>query len=99
MNLSPYKIRLWVQLKMKSDLLKEILEMLQEVDGDEYAPKNVRTKIRDIYSVLTKEGDAISIKVDRSLAELDDLNEDINIPIHIKTRLWDIVCKLESIPQ
>jgi len=79
--------------------LSEILEGLAELDSDEYTPKNVKCKIKEICSVLTKEGVNISIKVDRSLAELDDLNEDGNVPIHIKTQLWDIVCKLESIPQ
>ena len=79
--------------------MSEILEGLAELDSDEYTPRNVKCKIKEICSVLTKEGVNISIKVDRSLAELDDLNEDTNVPIHIKTQLWDIVCKLESIPQ
>ena len=84
---------------MENEFLSEILEGLAELDSDEYTPKNVKCKIKAICSVLTKEGVNISIKVDRSLAELDDLNEDGNVPIHIKTQLWDIVCKLESIPQ
>jgi hypothetical protein len=84
---------------MKNKLFNEIIELLEELNCDECAPRVVRAKIKGIYDNLVNENDNISIRVDRSLQELDELGEDTNIPIHIKTRIWDIVSKLESIPQ
>jgi|TARA_Y100000310_G_scaffold343088_1_gene449136 hypothetical protein len=83
---------------MKNEQFREIIVLLNELNKDDCVPKSVRLKIKSIHSNLIKE-DSISMKVDRSLQELDDLSEDVNIPLHIKSQIWDIVSKLESIPQ
>jgi uncharacterized protein len=84
---------------MKDNLFREVVSLLEELNSDDCAPKNLKLKIKEIQTALICEECSTSIRVDRSLQRLDDLNEDTNIPIHIKTQLWDIVCKLESIPQ
>jgi uncharacterized protein len=84
---------------MKSEIFKEVLDTLEELGSDEFSSKSIKIRLQKISQDLTCEGCSTSIMVDRTLQKLDDLNEDTNIPTHIKTRLWDIVCKLESIPQ
>ncbi len=84
---------------MKSEIFQDVLDTLEELGSDEFSSKSIKIRLREICQDLTCDGCSISIKVDRSLQRLDDLNEDTNIPTHIKTRLWDVVCKLESIPQ
>ena len=83
---------------MTNDQFREILEALNELNRDDSTPRSVRLKIKQIYSNLIEDG-SVSIKIDRCLQDLDDLNEDVNIPSHIKSQLWDIVSKLECIPQ
>ena len=84
---------------MTHELFSEIIELLDELNSDENTPKVVKCKIKGVYDNVMDDGEAVSLRVDRSLQELDDLSEDANIPIHIKTQIWDIVSKLESIPQ
>ncbi len=84
---------------MTNELFNEIIELLEELDNDENTPKIVKCKIKEIYNNIVNDEEAVSLRVDRSLQELDDLSEDANIPIHIKTQIWDIASKLESIPQ
>ena len=84
---------------MTNDLFGEIIELIAELNDDENSPKVVKCKLQGVHNNLLNEDCALSLRVDRSLQELDELSEDVNIPIHIKTQIWDIVSKLESIPQ
>lgn len=84
---------------MENNLLKEIIRLLEDVNNDDCTPKLVKIKIKGIYENLLNEEKPVCIRVDKSLQELDEMGEESNIPIHIKTQIWDIVSKLESIPQ
>ncbi|MBT3690714.1 hypothetical protein HOG16_00540 [Candidatus Woesearchaeota archaeon] len=84
---------------MTNELFGEIIALLDELNNDENSPKLVKCKLREVYDNLVNNESAVSLKVDRSLQDLDELSEDANIPVHIKTQIWDIVSKLESIPQ
>ncbi len=79
--------------------LSEVLELLTYLQKDIMIPKNVRNKIKNAHSVLLEENKNLSLRVDRSIQELDDVAEDPNIPMDTKTRLWDLFSKLEGIQQ
>ncbi len=79
--------------------LSEILETLTHLQKDIMIPRNVRAKIKNAHSVLLDENKNLSLRVDRSIQELDDISEDPNLPIDAKTQLWDIFSKLECIQQ
>jgi len=82
-----------------SEQLSEVLELLVYLQKDIMIPKNVRNKIKNAHSVLLEENKNLSLRVDRSIQELDDVAEDPNIPIDTKTQLWDLFSKLECIQQ
>lgn len=84
---------------MKNNLFEDILKLLEEVNSDDCTPKLIRMRVRTIHNNLINEKENISMRIDRSLQELDDMGEDMSMPIHIKTQIWDIVSKLESITQ
>ena len=85
---------------MKNELeLGEVIELLNELQSDDLIPKNVRSKLKNASFALTEEGKTISLRVDKSIQELDSLSEDPNIPIHTKVQLWDLFSKLECIQQ
>ncbi len=79
--------------------LSEVLELLTYLQKDIMIPKNVRNKIKNAHSVLLEENKNLSLRVDRSIQELDDIAEDPNVPIDTKTQLWDLFSKLECIQQ
>jgi uncharacterized protein (UPF0147 family) len=84
---------------MKNEMFAEILELLGELNDDDCTPKVIRLKLREIHNNLLNEEESVSMRVDKSLQGLDDIGEDANMPTHIKTQVWDIVSKLESITQ
>ena len=82
---------------MLNEGLSEVLEVLNELKQDDSVPKNVKARLINACIALNCQEKSISIRVDESIQELDEIAEDINIPIYTRTQIWDIVSKLECI--
>ncbi len=79
------------------DQINEIVQMLAQIEEDSTAPKNVRARIRETINILQEEEQDMPVKVNKSLQELDELNNDPNVPQYIRTQIWSIVSSLEII--
>jgi len=77
---------------------EEIIEALTALKEDEGVPKNVRIKIDSIIRSLNDESE-LSMKVSKSLHNLDEISEDLNIPPFIRTQIWNISSMLEKLNQ
>ena len=75
---------------------EEIIEALTALKEDEGVPKNVRIKIDAIIHSLNDESE-LSMKVSKSLHNLDEISEDLNIPPFIRTQIWNISSMLEKL--
>lgn len=82
--------------KAAEETIKEILEALETLQEDTTVPKNLKNKLQDTIALL-KEDVEPSVKVNKALNELDEINEYTNIQSHTRTQLWNIVSMLESI--
>ncbi|MCD4759513.1 UPF0147 family protein [archaeon] len=82
---------------MNKEEVLSVLESLSQLQKDDEVPRNVRTRIANACSALMCETRSISIRVDESIQELDEISEDTNIPVYTRTQIWDIVSKLECI--
>ena len=80
---------------MPGDELKEIIDILIQIEGDFSIPKNIRFKIKNAITALNDEGKSMGLKVNRSLQELDSLGEEANLPVFTRTQIWNIVSSLE----
>lgn len=85
----------------KSDIdikaeLDHVISMLSSLEKDEGVPKNVKSKILSIIETL-KESTDLSIRVNKSLSELDEIAEDVNVPTFIRTQVWNITSLFEKI--
>lgn len=83
-------------IKMSEKIL-EIIESLAQIEGDDSVPKNVRNRIKGAITALQQEKLSLEIKKDKALQELDELDNNINIPTYTRTQIWDIVSSLESL--
>lgn len=82
---------------MISEKLSEIITNLLQIEEDKSVPKNIRIKVRNALEALKQDSISIEIKKDQALQELDNLDDDPNIPMHTRTEIWNIVTLLESI--
>ena len=75
--------------------LESLFQTISELVEDPSVPKNVKTKLGSIITLLKEEGD-LSIKINKALDELDDLAEDTNLHPYTRTQIWNLVSVMES---
>ena len=80
----------------EDDALAGIVEALQELQEDNTVPRNIKTKIQAIIDILNDDTEK-SIKVNKSLSELDEIADDVNLQQYTRTQIWNIVSMLETI--
>jgi len=82
---------------MSEDQITKIVEVLSQIESDTSVPKNIRIRISNAILALNEAETTIAVKIDRSLQELDSLDEDPNIPAYTRTQIWNVVSLLECI--
>ena len=80
---------------MSGNELKEIIDVLIQIESDFSIPKNIRGKVKNAINALRDDGKSIGIKVNKSLQELDSLDEESNLPTFTRTQIWSVVSSLE----
>ena len=76
--------------------MKEIIEILTELEEDNTVPKNVKEKVKIVSNMLKEEGD-VKIKVNKVLHELDEIADDPNLQPYTRTQIWNVVSMLEKV--
>ncbi len=79
------------------DSVKEVIELLSQIENDYTVPKNVRSKVKYAYVALQDATKSLAVRIDKSLQELDEISDDPNMPIYTRTQIWNVVSMLESI--
>jgi uncharacterized protein (UPF0147 family) len=82
---------------MSEETVNSIIEALSQIKEDLSVPKNVRIRMDNAIQALQDKNINIKVKVDKSLQELESLDEDPNIPVYTRTQIWDVVSLLESL--
>ena len=77
--------------------LQDIMETLALIEQDMSVPKNIRTRVKSAIIVLTEQPPStINVAFDKVIQELDELNEDPNVPVYTRAQIWSVVSSLES---
>ncbi len=76
--------------------LDAAIASLNEIHTDVTVPRNVRAKIEVIISAF-KDNTEISIKVNRTLSELDEIANDVNIQSYTRMQIFNVVSLLEKL--
>ncbi len=64
--------------------------------SDTSVPRNVRAKLTTARDRL-KSGDDFSTKVSSAVYALDEVSNDINMPMHARTLVWNLLSELETL--
>ncbi|MEK6856547.1 MAG: UPF0147 family protein [Nanoarchaeota archaeon] len=80
-----------------TDVKKEVLEILNTINGDSTVPKNVKQKIQEVGLILKDDSSNMALQINKVLQEIDDLSEKNNLPDYTRMQLWNIASLLETI--
>jgi len=80
-----------------SDNIRDIVELMAQIESDFSVPRNIRVKMKDAMNILEDdEGRMFAVRADKALEELEALSDDSNIPTYTRTQVWHIISLLEG---
>lgn len=82
---------------MEVERIRNVVDILGQIEDDFTVPKNIRMKIRGVVTSLHEETLSIDIRIDRSLQELDEISDDPNLSSFTRMQIWNVLSALESI--
>jgi uncharacterized protein (UPF0147 family) len=72
--------------------------MLQQIMEDSTIPRNIRRVADETRRVLQDSGKSIGLRAATAISIIDEISNDPNMPVHARTRIWELVSQLETIP-
>ncbi len=73
-----------------------VLSYLLEIREDATVPRNVRSRIGSIIVIL-KDNAELSIKINKTLNDLDEISNDVNLQAYTRTQIWNVMSALEKL--
>lgn len=77
--------------------LDRVVDKIDETSEDYSMPGRVRNTLKRVSKDLKREDQDLAVRITTAVYEIDEIINDINIPMHAKTALWDIISDLEAI--
>jgi len=77
--------------------IKDVIEKIDEALSDYSMPRRMKTTLAQVKAELLKEGQDKAIRITTAIYLVDEVANDVNIPMHAKTKLWDIISDLEAL--
>lgn len=79
--------------------LRQIGVLMDVVIDDTSVPRNIRQTISDAKKrILSKEGE-LDVAIANAIYMLDEVSNDINMPFHARTDIWNTVSELEKLKE
>jgi uncharacterized protein len=72
--------------------------MLQQIMEDSTIPRNIRRVADETRSVLLDSSKSIGFRAATAISIVDEISNDPNMPVHARTRIWELCSQLETIP-
>ena len=82
--------------KADKDKVDQLVSLIDLVIGDTSIPKNIRKAMSDAKEKLLTEED-LTVSASSAIYILNEVSEDINMPMHARTQLWTILSALETV--
>ncbi|MFH1442785.1 MAG: UPF0147 family protein [Candidatus Micrarchaeota archaeon] len=81
--------------KVDAAEVEKISGMLDLLITDTSIPRNVRTNLQSAQTKLKENKDA-DLAIGSVIYTLDEVSSDINLPMHARTMIWNLMSELES---
>jgi uncharacterized protein (UPF0147 family) len=72
--------------------------MLQHIMEDNTIPRNIRRVADETRQLLQNETKELGLRAAEAISKIDEISNDPNMPVHARTRIWQLVSQLETIP-
>lgn len=77
--------------------ISNVAVLMDSVLEDTSVPRNIRKAVEEAKNKILDRNESLDIRVTTSIYMLDDISNDVNMPSHARTEIWQIISELESI--
>jgi uncharacterized protein (UPF0147 family) len=77
--------------------LEIVLVKIEESTQDYSMPRRVKSVLKKVGEDLKKNDSDMAMRVTTAIYGIEEVANDINIPMHAKTMLWNIISELEAV--
>ncbi len=72
-------------------------ELLDAILEDSSVPRNIRKTVEDAMKKLDANEGQLAVNITNAIYLMEDISNDVNMPVHTRTEIWTIISELESI--
>lgn len=80
------------------DTINTCIQMLQQIMEDSTIPRNIRRVADETRTVLIDGSKGTGLRAATAISKIDEISNDPNMPVHARTRIWQLVSQLETVP-
>lgn len=80
------------------ETIRICIQMLQNISEDSTIPRNIRRVAESTKSILQDDSRSIGLRAATAISMIDEISNDPNMPVHARTRIWELVSQLETVP-
>ena len=80
------------------ETIRICIQMLQNINEDSTIPRNIRRVADETKSILQDESKTIGLRAATAISMIDEISNDPNMPVHARTRIWELASQLETVP-
>ncbi len=81
--------------KNKEQKISQIISLIDLILEDTSVPRNVKRAVENAKKRLLEKGDP-TIRAGAAIYYIQEISDDINLPQHARTQIWQILSALES---
>ena len=81
----------------KQDTLKNSVDILAHIVGDDSVPRNIRRAAEEAKTRLLDQEESDAVRAAYAISILDDISNDPNMPLHTRTLIWNVASQLEKV--
>ncbi len=82
---------------MAKEVPDSVLEVLDRIIQDDTVPRNIRKVAGEIKESLLHGEGSLAVRAASAISILEDIASDPNIPMHVRTLIWNVSSQLERI--
>jgi len=80
----------------QDEKINQIVKLMEPLAEDTGIPKNIRRAVSEAKAKLLTKDEPVA-RASSAVYVLNEVSEDINMPMHARTQIWTIVSSLEMI--
>jgi len=78
--------------------LRQIGILMDAVIDDTSVPRNIRKIVSDAKTRILSKGE-LDVSIANAIYMLGEISNDINMPFHARTDLWNVISELEKLKE